>query len=321
MKGKELHQDEMRELLKEFEENPFDSSVRTPADVMRIFFQHNTPVVPVVSKRGILLGVITKETITAEMSDLARISGVAIDKFITKIARKMGFDELLPYLSGNPEFTVINLFGEVTGTWSRLQFLGACEGVSACDEHRAAEIESTREEQQIQWMVYHVLEHIPRGLYAVNEKGKTVFYNSFFEELYLSRTGKSEVDIPHVEKLFESVKLNDFFHDAASGDICFRNTELDVTYEKIPMKDSAGGVNGYLYYFGRSHSAAKGALVLPAEGSLVGMLEFAERQILVTSLERTGRDIAAAARALEMPRASLSAKLKKYGIVAGEEKS
>ena len=318
MTQKGIDQNEMKELLKEYEENPFDPNRKSPADVMRIFFQFNTSIIPVISRRNILLGIITKEAITAEMSDIARFSSVSIDKFISKIARKFSFDELISIVTENREFTIINLFGEIQGSWSRLQLLSACENESLTAETIESEVDSQVEEQKIQWMVYHVLEYIPRPLYAVNEKGKTVFYNLHFEDMYLSKTGKAEVDAIHVETVLSDKSRNDFLHREGSGEIYFHSKDINWYYEKIPMKDSHDAVNGYLYYFGRDVNESDNSSTVSVDGdSLISILENAERSVIVKTLDECGKDADSAAKKLKVPKNSFLAKIKKYGIIVG----
>ena len=316
MTQKGIDQNEMKELLKEYEENPFDPNRKSPADVMRIFFQFNTSIIPVISRRNILLGIITKEAITSEMSDIARFSSVSIDKFISKIARKFSFDELIPIVTENREFTIINLFGEIQGSWTRLQLLSACENESLTVENIESEVDSQVEEQKIQWMVYHVLEHIPRPLYAVNEKGKTVFYNLHFEDMYLSKTGKAEVDAAHVETVLSDKSRNDFLHREGSGEIYFHSKDINWYYEKIPMKDSHEAVNGYLYYFGRDINESGNSASVSMDGdSLISILENAERSVIVKTLDECAKDADSAAKKLKVPKNSFLSKIKKYGIV------
>lgn len=314
MSASGIDQNELKELLKEYEENPFDPNRKSPADVMRIFFQFNADIVPVISRRNILLGIITKESITAEMSDIARFSGVTIDKFISRISKKFSFDELIPHVSSKSEFTVINLFGEVQGSWTRLQLLAACENAHLSKESPETETEAQIAEQRIQWMVYHVLEHIPRPLYAVNEKGKTVFYNLYFEDLYLNTTGKAEVDSEHAEKIFSDNKSLDVMTRPESGEIYFKSKETGWTYEKVPMKDHRDNINGYLYYFGKDISSSAANSIVSEGSTLISLLENSERSIIVNAIDSCGGDPEAAARKLGVPKNSFLSKISKYGI-------
>ena len=61
-------------------------------------------------KRGILLGILSKEKVISELSDIERVNRQKIDDFITKVLRKMTLDDLLPLVGNIKEFVVINLF-------------------------------------------------------------------------------------------------------------------------------------------------------------------------------------------------------------------
>jgi len=221
--------------LREFRENPYDPEAKKPEDVVRIFYMNNVPLVPVVSHRGILLGILKKDDVVAELSDIERASKRSIDTFITALARKMPLDEVLPYVSDIREFVTINLFGEIQGNWSRLQLLAACESPRGADSI-AADASQDREKQAMEWMIYLILEHIPRALYALNERGGTIFYNSHFEDLYETTLGR-EVDTAFVEKSIGDSEKNEVHtREDGSNEPYFYNRDMRIYYEKIPMQ-------------------------------------------------------------------------------------
>lgn len=304
--------------LKEFRENPYDPEAKKPEDVVRIFYMNNVPIVPVVSHRGILLGILRKNDVVAELSDIERASRSSIDTFITGLARKMPLDEVLTYVTKTREFVTINLFGEIQGTWSRLQLLAACESPRGA-ESMAADVAQDREKQAMEWMIYLILEHLPRALYALNERGNTIFYNSHFEELF-EASQKREVDTAFVERTLADAEKNEVHtRDDGSGEPYFYNKEMRIYYEKIPMT-SAGRSVGYLIYCGRELNApsAGKAARKGKKQTLAERLETTERGAIVGALESCGGDAAKAAEELGIARASLSARMKKLGIEAGE---
>jgi transcriptional regulator with PAS, ATPase and Fis domain len=307
--------------LKEFRENPYDPEARKPEDVVRIFYMNNVPIVPVVSHRGILLGILRKDDVVAELSDIERASRSSIDTFITGLARKMPLDEVLTYVTKTREFVTINLFGEIQGTWSRLQLLAACESPRGA-ESMAADAAQDREKQAMEWMIYLILEHLPRALYALNERGSTIFYNSHFEELFEAAL-KREVDTAFVEKTLADAEKNEVHtRDDGSNEPYFYNNDMRLYYEKIPMT-SAGRSVGYLIYCGRDLNAP--AAGKAARGgkkqTLAERLETTERAAIVGAFEKCGGDAAKAAGELGISRAALSARMKKLGIETGAGKA
>lgn len=307
--------------LKEFRENPYDPEARKPEDVVRIFYMNNVPIVPVVSHRGILLGILRKDDVVAELSDIERASRSSIDTFITGLARKMPLDEVLTYVTKTREFVTINLFGEIQGTWSRLQLLAACESPRGA-ESMAADAAQDREKQAMEWMIYLILEHLPRALYALNERGSTIFYNSHFEELFEAAL-KREVDTAFVEKTLADAEKNEVHtRDDGSNEPYFYNKDMRLYYEKIPMT-SAGRSVGYLIYCGRELNAP--AAGKAARGgkkqTLAERLETTERAAIVGAFEKCGGDAAKAAGELGISRAALSARMKKLGIETGAGKA
>jgi transcriptional regulator with PAS, ATPase and Fis domain len=308
-------QDELKELLREFNENPFDPARKTPEDVMRVFYQFNVPILPVVSRRNTLLGIITKEEITAEMSDIERFSSRKIDDFVTRIARKRTMNELLPYLTDLNEFVIINIFGEVQGRMSRVDLVAAVENRSSAVVTEHEEIADSRDQKAMEWMIYLILEHIPRALYALNAEGKTIFYNSYFEDLYVRTFGADEVDHVFVEKTLGDSARNEYSETGVGRkEAVFRNLDLKFDYEKVPMF-SDGEKVGYLVYC----ADRPGVKEEEDSGTLVERLAAAERHILVGEIAKAAGDISAAAGALGITKAVMIRKAAALSIQIDEK--
>lgn len=292
------------------DENPFASGGITPADIMRIFYNNDIPIIPVVSKRGLLFGILKKDDVISELSDISRSERYSIDEFITKLAKKMSLEDLLPYGTIR-EFPVINIFGELSSNWTRVQLFAAAEKPSASEAD--GEVRAQKEEQVMDWFIYLILEHIPRPLYALNAKGKTMFYNGHFEQFYLDKM-KSDVDIVFVETTINDSEKNDFLSDY-KAEVCFYNKDFDCNYEKVPLLSKKQKV-GYLLYFDDNQSGESGLTLTYAEidnMQLDDILAFVERQVIVRSL-RDGKEIKNAAEALKVSRQSLLNRMKKLGI-------
>lgn len=304
--------DTIKKELQEFENNPYDHNDRRPEDVVRLFYLHDVPIIPVVSKKGILLGILRKETVIAELSDIERVEQMKIDEFITQIASRMTFDDLLPY-GKMREFTVINIFGEVQGTWSRLQLFSACERGPKVEV--AAEVKQQKEDEELESMIFTILENIPRALYAVNEAGKTIFYNGHFENIYLERF-ESEVDVVKVEQFLSDPALNEILSQGEEGGISFLNLKLNREYERVPMSGSSGK-NGYLLYFKKTGIENGRSFRFPGIDmetmSLPAIMQAVERQLIVDALGEK-RDVSECAEKLGLSRQALKGKIKKMGI-------
>jgi transcriptional regulator with PAS, ATPase and Fis domain len=298
-----------------FDENPYNPESKGPEEIVRLFYSNNVPILPVVSKRGLLLGILTKETVISELSDIERVGKQKIDAFITKISKKMSLDDLLPVVGNVKEFVVINLFGEVYGQWSRLELFSACE-TGGKKEKDASGIAEHRDDQAMEWMIYLVLEHIPRALYAVNDKGKTVFFNSHFEDIYLAQIGK-DVDTKFVESSLANTGKNDFFYRKKdSKDMYFFNKDMKFYYEKVPLISNDKNV-GYLIYVDPHLNEISGP-VYPGidmnSMSLNEMIDSMERSLIVDSIRQNNNNIDETAKKLKLSIKALSAKIKIHGI-------
>ncbi len=300
--------------LKSFEENPYDPGKSRPEDVMRIFFVNNVPIIPVVSKTGTLVGILKKEDMVSELSDIERARKQITDQFISKLIKKATLDDLLPYVSKTKNFIVINVFGEPQGEWSRLDLLEASEKESK-KTPSAYEIEKQREAQVLEWIIYLILEHIPRALYAINQNGKTIFYNSHFEELY-SRTMKGEIDIDFVEKSINDSTKNDFFCRHNNEEMFFYNRDMDFYYEKVPLTSKTEKL-GFLIYcetMEKNQFPLMPADAKFAKGSLSDKLAFFERMIIVEALQSHEFELNASCKQLQITKQNLLKKIEKYDI-------
>lgn len=296
-----------------FDENPYNPENRRPEDVVRLFYTRDVPIIPVVSKRGILLGILRKEDIISELSDIERGERLRVDDFITRLARKLTLDELLPY-GEIREFTVINIFGEEQGTWTRLQLFTACETPGHAAPVPETEVGRQKEEQVLEWMIYLILEHIPRPLYAVNTQGKTIFYNHHFEELY-RKNFKKDVDIAFVERTIADGEKNELLSGKKNDELIFFNHDLKVHYEKIPLISGKKKV-GFLLFCSREKGDKGGSLVPGIDvrsKSLDDIMGAMERLVLVDLL-KDKKNLAAAAKTLKISQKSLTHKMKKHGI-------
>ena len=296
---------------REFTENPFDHQNARPEDVVRLFYIHDVPIIPVVSKRGILIGVLKKQNIISELSDIERVEKLKIDEFITRNAVRMTFDDLIPF-GKIREFIVINIFGEVQGTWSRIQLFTACDTSKSVNQE--SEVKKQQEDQVLDWMIYLILEHIPRALYAVNEKGRTIFYNSHFEDLYVEKFGE-DVNVEMLEKLFNDPAKNELFSNGDGNDLSFHNNVLDIFYEKIPLL-SGDKKSGFLIYCDKKSSGSE-ELRIPGvdlrDKSLQDIVEAVERHMIVDAIHK-GKNLDESAEKLKLTRQGLNSKIKKFSI-------
>lgn len=298
---------------KAFEENPFNPENKRPEDIVRLFYTHNVPIIPVVSKRGILLGILNKDDVVSELSDIERVDKLKIDEFVTRLAKKLTMDELLPY-GQIREFTVINLFGEVQGRWPRIQLFTASEAPEKAAVATERETDRQKEEQVLEWMIYLILEHIPRPLYALNIQGKTIFYNSHFEDIY-RRHFKKDVDVEFVEKAVSDADKNELLPGKKNDELMFYNRDLTLHYEKIPLMSKRKKV-GFLLFCSKEADDGGGSLIPGVDirsKSLDDIMGAVERMVLVDLL-KDKKDLASAAKTLKISQKSLTHKIKKHGI-------
>ena len=301
--------------VREFSENPYDPDRLNPEDVMRHFFVDNVPIIPVVSRVGALLGILRKEDLVSELSDLERVKKQKTDQFIQKLLKKMTLDDLLPYITHHREFVVINIFGESQGKWSRLQLLDASENVTK-KKSGTQDIERQRDDQAMEWVIYMILEHIPRALYAMNNNGKTMFYNSHFEEQIVQSLG-ADYDITAVEKSFNEPDKNDFYYND-NDEILFYNQDFSIYYEKVPLVSKDQTI-GFLIFCDKESNIPVTALTSKKnlkKQSLDDRLATLEKIILTETIKEHSGNHDKAAAALKISKQVFQAKIKKFGLPA-----
>ncbi len=306
--------------IREFDTNPYDPERMNPEDVMRHFFVDEVPILPVVSKSGALLGILKKDDLVSELSDLDRARKQKTDQLVQKLLKKMTLDDLLPFVTKHREFSVINIFGEHLGKWSRLQLLEASES-SEKKKQSAADIDKQKDHEMVEWIIYSILEHIPRPLYALNNNGKTMFYNGHFEELIEQSIGK-DYDIAQVENLFTDPEKNDFYYND-NEDILFYNQEFNVYYEKIPMKSNDKQI-GFLVFCDKESNIPVSALIARKnlkKQSLAERLKTIEKIIISETIKEKKNNIDFAAKALHISKKNLFERAAALGIEIERKKS
>jgi len=148
----------------------------------------------------------------------------------------------------------------------------------------------------------------------LNEAGKTIFYNSHFEEKY-RKVMKKEVDIRIVEKTFKNPDKNELITAKRGGDIHFYNKDLKLYYERVPMI-SKNKKMGYLIFCGAETDDAREMKPYGADmkgKSLGEMLSTLEKQILADALKNYG-DAALAAESLRLSKKMFTTRVLKFGI-------
>ncbi len=293
-----------------FAENPFSSEEgKKSSDLMRMFYLYQVPVIPVVSKRGILLGILKKEAVISELSDIERASRFPIDEFITRLAVRPSFDEVLPYACIK-EFPVINIFGEEQGHWSRLQLLSAAEK----NDGRKAEneIQAQQDEKIMEWIIYLILEHIPRPLYALNDEGRTIFYNSDFEDLYAEHKG-GDVDVVFMEKSFSSEKSNKLLSSMSMHEFRFFNSDISSVYEKVPMLSRKKRTGWLLFFDKKEENVAELSGYDISGKTLEEILSSVEKKVILHEMKKE-TDVSLLAKRFGLSKTSFVNRMKKLGL-------
>ncbi|TGL45159.1 helix-turn-helix domain-containing protein [Leptospira perdikensis] len=290
---------------------------------------------PVISEEGELLGLLSKDRVHRELSDLGR-EREDLDQIPLDILETELHENLLLYFKESTQIPVIGLDGEKKDNWDKPRFLAAFTKLDSTQirDPKLEEIESKLEKKKenadsVQWFMELILSHFPDGLLATDVTGSTVFYNETFENHILTKSLFRD-SLQFAEKYLHNLNrevlatyLKD--HDMSLGkdadtSVLYTNiTELKVTLRIVTLKKEKK-VFGFLYHFSPSsfaHPSGDGDLEFPNLGDafrsklpLESVLEEMEAHYIHKSLGRNSNNISHTASELGVPRTTLQNRIR-----------
>lgn len=290
---------------------------------------------PVISEAGELLGLLSKDRVHRELSDLGR-EREDLDQIPLDILETELHENLLLYFKESTQIPVIGLDGEKKDNWDKPRFLAAFTKLDSSQirDPKLEEIESKLEKKKenadsVQWFMELILSHFPDGLIATDVTGSTVFYNETFENhiltkpLFRDSLQLAEKYLHNLNREVLATYLKD--HDMSLGkdadtNVLYTNlTELKVTLRIITLKKEKK-VFGFLYHFSPSsfaHPSGNGDLEFPNLGDafrsklpLESVLEEMEAHYIHQSLKRNSNNISHTATELGVPRTTLQNRIR-----------
>ncbi|EMY62253.1 helix-turn-helix domain-containing protein [Leptospira terpstrae] len=290
---------------------------------------------PVISEEGELLGLLSKDRVHRELSDLGRereeLEEIPLDILETEL-----HENLILYFKESSQIPVIGLDGEKKDNWDKPRFLAAFTKLDASHSRnpKLEEIESKLEKKKenadsVQWFMELILSHFPDGLIATDVTGSTVFYNETFENeiltkpLFRDSLQLAEKYLHNLNREVLASYLKD--HDMSLGkdadtNVLYTNlTELRVTLRIVTLKKEKK-VFGFLYHFSPSSFAnpsGDGHSEFPSLDEafhsklpLESVLEEMEAHYIHKSLKRNSNNISHTATELGVPRTTLQNRIR-----------
>ncbi|TGM47939.1 transcriptional regulator [Leptospira biflexa] len=291
--------------------------------------------IPVTNEKGDLVGLLSKDRVHRELSDLGKeredLDQIPIDILETELN-----ESVILYFKETSLIPVIGLDGEKKETWDKPRFLAAFTKLESKQirDPKLDSIETKLEKKKenldsIQWFMELILSHFPDGLIATDVTGGTIFYNESFEKDILTKSLFDD-SIETAEKYLHNLNrevLASYLkeHDLSMGKEADTNVlttmlpDLQSQVRIITLKKEKKVV-GFLYHFARSVGGfgnGKGKSEFPdldlafhSKLPLETVLAEMEAHYIHKSLQRNSQNISHAASELGIPRTTLQNRIR-----------
>ncbi|TGL10212.1 PAS domain-containing protein [Leptospira levettii] len=291
--------------------------------------------IPVISEKGELVGLLSKERVHRELSDLGK-EREDLDQIPLEILETELNESILLYFKETSLIPVIGIDGEKKDNWDKPRFLAAFTKLESKQvrDPKLDGIESKLEKKKenvdsVQWFMELILSHFPDGLFATDVTGGTIFYNESFERDILTKSLFDD-SIETAEKYLHNLNrevLASYLkeHDLSLGKEADTNVlttmlpDLQSQVRIITLKKEKKVV-GFLYHFVSSHvgfGVGKTKSEFPdldmaffSKLPLETVLAEMEAHYIHKSLQRNSQNISHAASELGIPRTTLQNRIR-----------
>ncbi|XDD48181.1 helix-turn-helix domain-containing protein [Leptospira sp. WS39.C2] len=291
--------------------------------------------IPVVDEKGELVGLLSKERVHRELSDLGK-ERVDLDQIPIEILETELNESVILYFKETSLIPVIGIDGEKKDNWDKPRFLAAFTKLESKQirDPKLDSIESKLEKKKenldsVQWFMELILSHFPDGLFATDVTGGTIFYNESFERDILTKSLFND-SIETAEKYLHNLNrevLASYLkeHDLSLGkeaDTNVLTTMLPdlLSQVRIITLKKEKKVVGFLYHFVSSVSSLGAGktksefpdldLAFSSKLPLETILTEMEAHYIHKSLQRNSQNISHAASELGIPRTTLQNRIR-----------
>ncbi|MDF3818298.1 helix-turn-helix domain-containing protein [Leptospira sp. 96542] len=291
---------------------------------------------PVVSETGELLGLLSKDRVHRELSDLGA-ERTDYESIPTEILELELSPNLLLFFKESQEIPVIGHLGERVDYWDKPRFLAAFTKLDAKTNRDPnltsiqTKIEKQKESKDtIHWFMEMILSHFPDGLFATDVSGNSIFYNESFETKILPKPALGD-SLKKAEDYLRDLNREVFANYLKEHDLDLTK-ETNISSLQTPVfaldmflriitlrKDKK--IVGFLYHFTELGDGVKKhhktGIRFPsledaflAKFPLEKVLEEMESAYIHESLKKNQNNISHAASELGIPRTTLQNRIK-----------
>ena len=284
---------------------------------------------------GKLLGFLTRKDLDLWVSDLERLGSK--HKYIPKeiLNNRLSPTEVLRLLPTGQSIPVFNSAGLKVASWSENELIQAMGQLpkqpslevlshpQTLKESKGKRQEPSGVFENSHWLASLLLRAFPWPLYACDLQGKTLFFNSLFEERILKKA-KLKNSLQHTEKylieLMRDLLAQSFIEDPQRKGSHRTLSAYDSFlshYIRIVNLEEKGRVHGYFFVFQEGGDPGFTAEVncrLASGNSLDQIMDEIEGRMIFQALGNNGQNISHTAKALGIKRSTLQNKIQRLKI-------
>lgn len=316
--------------------------------ILKIFYMTGLRYLPVVEPgddrkdlTSSVVAFVSRKRLDMEMADLGR-AYQGYDRIPESILvqKKLPAD-LITHLSSAERVPVLDVRGDRVAEWEQAEML---RGIAVFKERLKKEglepapalregvpINEEKREDGSAWLSRLILTEIPDPLFAVDMGGKTIFFNSAFEERLLGRP-ELKKSIRLAENYFQELLRNllaaAYEEGEPQGDIdrLILNTHIEELGTSVTIRPlrAESGLIGYLYIFSphivRPLFEETREMIRNGTG-LDEIMDRVESAMIRDALKKNGENISHTAESLGLKRTTLQNKIKRLNIQTEHNKN
>lgn len=300
-----------------------------------------TPVshLPVVDQNFNLVGLVSKEKLLIEMSDISG-AGTELEKISDDFLDYNITESIIQYFQNNRTIPVLNLTAQKVDSWEKPRFLAEItkltdKSVKEEEVVKKEDAEFSDNKNVIFQYMSLILSSFPDSLFATDKEGVTTFYNEQFEKDVLGR-GVFHDSIQLAERYIKELNQNLFSNYLKTHELNLEAQKGTIPVIQAYLKDlnlilriitlqKEGKVSGFLYHFiepkSRIQLMNEEGVSLPSIEEAMQMnlplqtvLDEVESYYIFHKLKRNEDNVSHAAEELGIPRSTLQNKMKLLNI-------
>ena len=304
---------------------------------MKIEFMYKyfmmTPVshLPVVDENGKLVGLLSRQKLKTEMSDLS-FSDREFDEIPRDFLEFELSENIVNYFTRHGQIPVLALSADNADFWDKPRFLAEFSRLQDSAEKPEKKEEVSvpdPKDSHIRWYMELVLQNFPDPLLATDLDGNSIFYNENFIQKILSQK-QFRGSISFAERYLRDLNRELFARYLKAHDLELNDDRvikswlknIEVYLRVITLTSESGKVVGFLYHFSEREAVlGQTGRTFPDVEEAYGnhlpldlIKDEVEKSYIQYTIEDSAGNISHTAEKLNLPRSTLQNRMKQLGI-------